>query len=835
MLLDFVITPSATPSAQPRDTTESPPALDTESRAEIYRQLEFSVEHQVDATQRVAVDRGRLMGFLDWTRRLSLRRRASPLVEVATPSLAVDGVPSSAAASTPPAAGSTLPDRHEAAARKCLPDGATLREFQRDFVAAASVRRRDTCLVAPTASGKTLALLFHSLVADSVTLFIGPLREPLRQQCQQGQKMLEAVVGGGAYAHCTVSDGVFDESAPEAPDAAVDDTKGASAEFVTDVLAGVRKGSLEHRLLHDRDLRQLFTTPERLVHSQQLEVAVALSPRLSHVVVDELHLLVDWDDFREALRRLRLLLARIRRRRRDAGLPPLTFVAATATATHHELPRMAEAAGLAPGFERVVARSGFERREIAILVAFEAPEMATRGSQMQRAVAGVRDTMSASGLDVAAPDGGATLAFVRYASAAGAAANALAEICELRVVSYTGKMDSGLQRLALDALLDRLNLAPADAMEDDEGLPKPAIAALEGLAREHACRLRVLGAEDEFLFHLDGKVARGKYAPPTFFLRHRGGGRLDADAAATTCAFGTGLDLPREVRRVLHLGPPPSLRAYYQEIGRLARQGGASIAIMILSADLIGETLSLVVSGTQHGEGRGRPSDAAIHQALASFVELMAVLLLPGCRRRRLLAQLVGGAPERRCHACDRCNVFGGCGRAVEQSIDGSAAMLVLAEHLHTHGSVLWGTLCSAAEPPTLPAPFHSTAARLQLVLFALILGVARLEPALFSPDPRARRGVIVALEPAAMRKLERGMLTGALLRLPISHASHASHASPDTGPAAPDDALEAALERLRRAHLAKHAAIREEELAMCDYLQQPGADASALSAFWTG
>ena len=52
------------------------------------------------------------------------------------------------------------------------------------------------------------------------------------------------------------------------------------------------------------------------------------------------------------------------------------------------------------------------------------------------------------------------------------------------------------------------------------------------------------------LLREDAVVARGKHHPPTLWLRHDGGGHLSVDAVAATCAFGTALDLPREISRV---------------------------------------------------------------------------------------------------------------------------------------------------------------------------------------------------------------------------------------------------------------------------------------------
>ncbi len=123
------------------------------------------------------------------------------------------------------------------------------------------------------------------------------------------------------------------------------------------------------------------------------------------------------------------------------------------------------------------------------------------------------------------------------------------------------------------------------------------------------------------------------------------------DLVVATNAFGMGIDRP-DIRAVLHVQPPSSIEAYYQEVGRAGRDGAEAWGLLLCSGADIGLRRRLVTTGT---DGSPAPPELAA-RAWALFRELLRYLDARTCRHDFILRyfgdeqELLGG-----CGHCDIC------------------------------------------------------------------------------------------------------------------------------------------------------------------------------------
>lgn len=128
-----------------------------------------------------------------------------------------------------------------------------------------------------------------------------------------------------------------------------------------------------------------------------------------------------------------------------------------------------------------------------------------------------------------------------------------------------------------------------------------------------------------------------------------------------TNAFGMGIDRP-DVRAVIHLAPPGSIEAYYQEVGRAGRDGLDSWCLLLVSPGDMPMRRRLIERGAADG---AVPDAEIVQHKWNMFLELMRWAEGGSCRHDAILRYF--GDEEETLSGCGRCDVCMEISSGVEQ------------------------------------------------------------------------------------------------------------------------------------------------------------------------
>ncbi|HKO92617.1 MAG TPA: ATP-dependent DNA helicase RecQ, partial [Polyangiaceae bacterium] len=196
-----------------------------------------------------------------------------------------------------------------------------------------------------------------------------------------------------------------------------------------------------------------------------------------------------------------------------------------------------------------------------------------------------------------------------------------------------------------DALLSQ-TLGPPDRAGSRRGADRPGTAIVYAPTRKR-CDAEAERLRDE------GWNADAYHAGLSAEQRDRVQGaftRGEVRVVVATNAFGMGVDRS-DVRAVIHLAPPGSIEAYYQEVGRAGRDGEAAHGLLLSSAKDIALRRRLLEADN---DGRS-PDPTLVEHKWNMFLELLRWAEGGSCRHTAILRYFGTENPPEACGRCDVC------------------------------------------------------------------------------------------------------------------------------------------------------------------------------------